>query len=70
VWKVAPALSDEEVADVAAGWLLDADGADPREASADFLRRVQRRLEARREYGQASLVAGLVSAAIAPGGAA
>ena len=71
--KAAPALSDYELAAVAAEWLLASDGAtDVRSRSADFLRRLQRRLEARREFGQASVLAVLVSAALAPdaGGAA
>lgn len=70
--KAAPALSDDELAAVAADWLADNDGVGARPASADFLRRLQRRLEARREFGQASVLALLVSAALAPdtGGAA
>jgi hypothetical protein len=68
--KAAPALNDYDLAEVTADWLLAPEGAaDARSRSADFLRRVQRRLEARREFGQAALVAALVSSALAPDGA-
>lgn len=70
--ELAPQLSDDDLAELVADWLLAADGK-PAERSGVlvFLAAMRLRLLARGHYGQASVIAGVLSASFrAAGGAA